>query len=119
LGLPGVPLLTWDRRASGPESAAMLNLIKEFLSSVANSSKGFLNAEELYRSIVTALGSGSFLGLVLTIFQSLLANAATIFPNPIVSALATMLLTLIVDLLRRLNQGGKPNPTPASTALQA
>lgn len=91
----------------------MLNLIKEFFAAVANSTKGFLNPEELYRSIVTALGSGSFLGLLLTMFQTLLSNVTTIFPNPVSGALATMLLTLVVDLLRRLNQGGKPAPTPA------
>lgn len=94
----------------------MLNLIKEFFATVANSSKGFLNGEELYRSILTALGSGSFLGIVLTVFQSVLANVAMIFPNPVVGALATMLLTLIVDLLRRLNQGDKPAPAPAPKA---
>ncbi len=38
-----------------------------------------------------------------------------IFPNPIVGALATMLLTLVVDLLRRLNQGTKP-ATPVAPA---
>ena len=97
----------------------MLNLIKEFFASVANSTKGFLNAEELYRSILTALGSGSFLGLVLTVFQAVLANVGMIFPNPAIGALATMLLTLVVDLLRRLNQGGKPAPTPVLPAPKA
>ena len=97
----------------------MLNLIKEFFASVANSTKGFLNSEELYRSILTALGSGSFLGIALTVFQALLANVGTIFPIPVVGALATMLLTLVVDLLRRLNQGGKPAPTPAPVAPKA
>ncbi len=80
---------------------------------MSDSAKGFLNPEELYRSILTALGSGSALGLVLAVVQALLSNVAVIFPNPIVGALATMLLTLVVDLLRRLNQGGKPTPTPA------
>ncbi len=44
----------------------MLKLFQDFFASVADSAKGFLNAEELYRSILTALGSGSALGLVLT-----------------------------------------------------
>ena len=90
--------------------------IKEFFAAVACSVKGFLNAEELFRSIVTALGSGSFLGIALTVAQALLAHVATIFPNPVVSALATMLLTLVVDLLRRLNQGDKAAPAPAPAA---
>jgi hypothetical protein len=90
----------------------MLTIFKQFFAAVATSTKGFLNAEELFRAILTALGSGSALGLLLTVLQVLLANVAVIFPNPIVGALATMLLTLIVDLLRRLNQGSKPAPTP-------
>jgi hypothetical protein len=92
----------------------MLKLFKEFFAGVANGTKGFLNAEELSRSIVTALGSGSFLGVALTVAQALLAHVAAIFPNPVASALATMLLTLVVDLLRRINQGGRtvPAPTP-------
>lgn len=91
----------------------MLKLIKEFFASVANSTKGLLNAEELFRSIVTAFGSGSSMGIILTLLQTVLAHVAMIFPNPAVSALATTLLTLVVDLLRRLNQGGKPAPAPA------
>jgi hypothetical protein len=91
----------------------MLKLIKEFFAGVANSTKGFLNPEELFRSIVTAFGSGSSLGLILTIFQTLLAHVSMIFPNPAVAALATTLLTLVVDLLRRLNQGDKPAVAPA------
>lgn len=91
----------------------MLNQIKAFFSTVAGSTKGFLNAEELYRSILTALGSGSTLGLILTVLQMLLAHVTTIFPNPVASGLATMVLTLIVDLLRRINQGNQPTPAPA------
>jgi hypothetical protein len=93
----------------------MIKLFQDFFSGVASSTKGFLNAEELYRSILTAFGSGSALGLLLTLVQVLLSNVGTIFPNPIVGALATMLLTLVVDLLRRLNQGTKP-ATPANPA---
>ena len=92
----------------------MIKLFQDFFASVTDGVKGFLNPEELYRSIITALGSGSALGLVLTVLQALLSNVAVIFPNPIVGALATMLLTLVVDLLRRLNQGGKPTPTPSA-----
>ncbi len=97
----------------------MIKLFQDFFASVTDSVKGFLNPEELYRSILTALGSGSALGLVLVVVQALLSNVATIFPNPIVGALATMLLTLVVDLLRRLNQGGKPAPTPTPAAPQS
>jgi hypothetical protein len=91
----------------------MLQLIKDFLAKVSNSSKGILVTEELFRSILTSLGSGSIIGLVLTVLQTVLANTATIFPNPLVGSLATMLLTLVVDLVRRMNHGTIPTPAPA------
>ncbi len=93
----------------------MLKLIKRFFAAVADGTKGFLNVEELTRSIVTALGSGSVLALALTVVQAMLAHVALIFPDPTVGALATTVLTLVVDLLRRLNHG-EPAPTPGPAA---
>ena len=92
----------------------MLKLIRDYLDRVAGSYKGILIPEELARSILTSLGSGSFIGLLLSLCQAILIHAAIIFPNPIVASLATMLLTLIIDLIRRLNQGDKP-PSPIPT----
>lgn len=93
----------------------MLNVIKAFFARVAGSGKGILVAEELYRSILTSVGSGGMVGLVLTVLQAVLAHSATIFPNPLVGWLASMLLTLVIDLLRRLNHDGS-SPAIAADA---
>jgi hypothetical protein len=91
----------------------MLATLKAFLASVPLATKGILSAEELYRSVLTALGSGSILGIVILSLQAIVNNAAVIFPNPIVASLATMLLTLVLDQVRRINHGTDPAPTPA------
>jgi hypothetical protein len=88
----------------------MLKLIKEFLAAVSGAKKGLLVPEELFRSVVTALGSGSALGLVLMVLQTVVTNVALIFPNPIVASLATMSLSLVIDLVRRLGHGAAPVP---------
>ena len=92
----------------------MLTAFKNFFTDVEGSIKGFLSPEELYRSILTSLGSGTSIGVVMLLLQSLLANAGTIFPNPTVASLATALLTLVLDLLRRQTQGNTPAPAPAA-----
>ena len=86
--------------------------LKAFFASVCNTKKGILVPEELLRSILTSLGSGSLMSLVLTVLQSLLASAAVIFPNPIVGGLVTVVLTLVIDLIRRLNHAPAPTPEP-------
>jgi hypothetical protein len=94
---------------------SMLQVIKDFLAKVAGAGKGFLLPEELYRSIITSLGSGGMIGLIMTMLQAVLTNTATIFPNPLVGSLATMVLTLVIDLFRRMNQGSTPAPAPVPT----
>jgi len=92
----------------------LLSLLQSFLSPVEGSIKGFLNPEEFFRSILTALGSASSAGLVMVLLHSILTNASTIFPNPTVAALATGLLTLVTDILRRQSQGSTPSPAASS-----
>jgi hypothetical protein len=94
----------------------MLPIIKQFFAKAEGSIQGYLNPEELYRSIVTSFGSATSMGLLLLILQAVQTNAATIFPNPTVASLATGLLTLVIDLLRRQAQGSTPAPTPAPVA---
>jgi hypothetical protein len=91
----------------------VLTIFQNFFSDVEGSIKGSLNAEELYRSILTSLGSGTSVGILLTVVQAVMTNVTTIFPNPTVAALATGLLTLVVDILRRQSQGNNPTPAPA------
>jgi hypothetical protein len=91
----------------------MLAKILAFFSAAEGSAKGTLNAEELYRAIFTALGSGTSVGALLMGLQAVVSNASLIFPNPTVAALATALLTLVIDCLRRQSQGTPPSPTPS------
>jgi hypothetical protein len=88
--------------------------LRNFFATVHGSVKGLIAPEELYRSIVTALGSGSVVGLFILVIESVLAHVATVFPAPGTSTLATMLLTLILDLLRRQNQGVTPVKGPVT-----
>lgn len=90
----------------------MLNLIKKFLAAVPKASKGILLPEELFRTILTALGSSSIMGLLLMALHAVLVNVAVIFPTPIVASLATAILTIVVDQVRRLEHGAAPDPTP-------
>ncbi len=102
-----------SRGLTGPERFdRMLSAIKNFFSTVQGSIQGILVPEEVYRSILTALGSGSTVGVLILLLQSVLSDASTIFPNPTVATLASMLITLILDLLRRQSQGGTPTPAP-------
>jgi hypothetical protein len=90
----------------------MLNQFLRFFSPTEGSIKGFLNPEELFRAIVTSLGSGTTVGALMAILQAIIGDAGAIFPNSTVATLATGLLTLVLDLLRRQNQGATPAPTP-------
>jgi hypothetical protein len=95
----------------------MLASIKRFFAVSESSLQGYLSVEDLYRSILTSLGSGTLIGVLILVVQGMLSNVATIFPNPSVASMATVALTLILDLLRRQSQGGvTPPPTPAPSA---
>jgi hypothetical protein len=63
---------------------------------------------------VTALGSGSAVGVLILVSQSLLTNVATVFPNASTSTIATMFQTLVLDLLRRQPQGPTPVKIPVA-----
>ena len=103
----------------------MLSFLKKFFADVEGSTQGFLNPEELYRSILTSLGSGTLVGVLVMLVQAILTNTAIIFPNPAVASLATVILTLVLDLLRRQNHGTLvspvvpviPAPSPATPSL--
>ncbi len=91
----------------------MLAILQKFFAPSEGSVKGFLNPEELYKSILTSLGSASSVGAILVVLQAILTNVSTIFPDPTVAALATGLISLVIDLLRRQSQGATPAPSPA------
>ena len=93
----------------------MFTVLKKFFAAVPNATKGILLPEELFRTILTALGSSSVMGLLLTALHAVLINVAVIFPSPIVASLATAILTIVVDQVRRLDQGATPAPIPILT----
>ena len=90
----------------------MLAALKRFFAKTDGAFKGVLNPEELYRSILTSLGSGTTVGIAMVFLQAILSHVGSIFPNPTVASLASALLTLVLDLLRRQNQGTTPSPAP-------
>ena len=86
----------------------MLAALKHFFSDVKGSAQGVIVPEELYRAIATALGSGTLIGIIAVILQAMLDHVVTIFPDPAIAGLASISLTLILDLLRRQTHGAKP-----------
>lgn len=102
----------------------MLSTLKKFFAAAEGSIKGVLIPEELARAILTSLGSGTIVGLAIIMLQAILSHVASIFPNPAVASLASMILILVLDLLRRQNQGSDhaltvtpaPNPAPHPTS---
>jgi hypothetical protein len=93
----------------------MLTVLKKFFSAVEGSIHGVLLPEELYRAILASLGSGSLVGLAIVVLMAIQSHVAGIFPNPTIASLAAMVLTLVLDLLRRQIHGKVPSPvTPAS-----
>ena len=87
---------------------------------VADTNKGLIVPEELFRSIVAALGSGGTVLILIDLLQSVMTHAAVIFPNPLVAGLASTVLTLILDLLRRQNHDTTPAlPIPPAPTIPA
>jgi hypothetical protein len=93
--------------------------IRNFFAAAQGSVKGVIDPEELYRSILTALGSGSIVGALILVFQAMIAHVATIFPNPSTSTVATMFLTLVLELLRRQSHGVTPTKGTDATPKSA
>ncbi len=86
----------------------MFAKILAFLSPVAGSVKGFINAEELFRAVLTAVaasvGTGSVASILTAVLTTISASAATIFAGPAIP-LATFGIGLVLELLRRKTQG--------------
>jgi hypothetical protein len=88
----------------------MLAALKRFFAASESSIQGYLSVEDLYRSILTSLGSGTMVGVLILVLQGVLTNVDLVFPNPAVASMATVVLTMILDLLRRQSQGVTPTP---------
>lgn len=94
----------------------IVGVIGDFIGPATNSIKGHLNIAELIKVGITAVASG---GGVLGILQAALPAIGLIFPLPQDAALASMILTAIGEVIRRLSHGASPPspaPAPAPTA---
>jgi hypothetical protein len=76
--------------------------VREFLGAAPGALKNHLNTVELTRITLTSLtAAAGTLGLL----QAILASIGGIFPAPTDAALAALILTLILESLRRLGHG--------------
>ncbi len=76
--------------------------VRDFFEAVPGSLKGHLNTVELSRITIAALTAG---GGILALLEAILLGVGTIFPAPTDAALAALVLTLILESLRRLGHG--------------
>lgn len=77
-------------------------VVCRFWGTVPGSLKNHLNVEELGRITVTSLTAG---GGLFGLIQALTLNAGAIFPASADAALATAVMTMILETYRRLRQG--------------
>lgn len=86
----------------------MFAKILAFLAPVAGSVKGFINADELFRAVLTAAAtaglSGGGTAILSAVLTAVSASAGSIFSGPAVG-FATFGIGLLLDLLRRKSQG--------------
>ena len=92
----------------------MVAALTHFFADVKGSRQGIIVPEELFRSILTSLGSGTAMGLIVLLLQAVLDHVVSIFPDPAIASLASITLTLILDLFRRQTHGDKPASVPAT-----
>jgi hypothetical protein len=80
----------------------MFDRLCRFFAAVPGSIKGHLNTEELVRVLMTGLSAG---GGVLGLLELLRADVGVLFPAPNDAALAATVLTLLLEIRRRLTHG--------------
>jgi hypothetical protein len=85
--------------------------VRDFFGPVPGALKDHLNTTELARIIITSLTAG---GGILALLQALIMNVGTIFPAPTDAALAAVILTFLLDSLRRLGHGQDSVPGVAT-----
>lgn len=88
-----------------PSQNTLFQKIRDYLDVVPGAIKNHLNTEELLRVTVTSMTAGAGLfGLIEAVSLSL----GAIFPCASDAALAASLLTFILGVRKRLNQGEEP-----------
>jgi hypothetical protein len=90
--------------------AVLGSSIRDFFGAVPGALKGHLNTIELSRITLAALTAG---GGILGLLEAILLGAGTIFPAPADAALAALVVTLILESLRRLSHGQEPGSNGA------
>ena len=93
--------MSWMRRLF-EVIAGFGSYVVKFAKEAPRSLKGHLNLDELTRVAVASFiaGGGAF-----GFLDSVVRNIGVIFPAPADAALAVMLITLILDVARRLQHG--------------
>jgi hypothetical protein len=88
-------------------SVNILASVRDFLGPAPGAIKKHLNTAELSRITLTALTAGAG---TMALLQAILTNVGNIFPAPTDAALAAVVLTLILETLRRLGHGQERAP---------
>jgi hypothetical protein len=83
-------------------AVACAKAVAVFAGPAEDSIKGHLNRTELGRVVVAALTAGAGL---MGVLNAILANVATIFPSQFDAALGAVIVTVLIDVLRRLRHG--------------
>jgi hypothetical protein len=78
------------------------SVIARFFAAAPGAIKNHLNTAELIRIAVTTLTAG---GGIFSLLKAVEINAGQIFPSPADAGLATAVLTLILEVFRRLDHG--------------
>jgi hypothetical protein len=76
--------------------------VRDFFRAAPNTLKDHLNQEELIRIAIASLGAG---GGLFGLLHAIVLNIGSIFPAPGDAALAAVILTAILEVLRRLGHG--------------
>lgn len=89
---------------------SFLGLLMAFFGPGKSSIQGFLNVGELGKSLLTAFGASSLVGLAVAVLSAIASNASAEFPSPVMASLVAFALVQVADQLRRLDHGATPNP---------
>jgi hypothetical protein len=90
---------------------SLLASIRDFWGPAPGAIKKHLNTDELTRITLTALTAGAG---TMALLQAILVNVSNIFPAPTDAALAALVLTFVLEALRRLGHGQESTPAVAA-----
>jgi hypothetical protein len=87
---------------------------RDFFGPAPGAIKKHLNTDELTRVTLTAVSAGAG---TMALLQTILMNVGSIFPAPTDAALAALVLTLVLETLRRLGHG-RENATAVAVGMR-